>query len=84
MCIQVFVFESKKSQPKYVKPKPISRQNQKLTQQHNWKKSSSSPCAASVCAYGTGTHHLKVLGRKTMSEHRHVISINSEEVALND
>ncbi len=28
---------------KYVKPKPISRQNQKLTQQHNWKKSSSSP-----------------------------------------
>ncbi len=23
---------------KYVKPKPISRQNQKLTQQHNWKK----------------------------------------------
>jgi hypothetical protein len=29
-------------------PKPISRQNQKLTQQHNWKKSSSSPCAVSV------------------------------------
>jgi hypothetical protein len=23
---------------KYVKPKPISCQNQKLTQQHNWKK----------------------------------------------
>ncbi len=36
---------------KYVKPKPISRQNQKLTQQHNWKKSSSSPCKASVCAW---------------------------------
>jgi hypothetical protein len=33
---------------KYVKPKPISRQNQKLTQQHNWKKSSSSPREASV------------------------------------
>ncbi len=33
---------------KYVKPKPVSRQNQKLTQQHNWKKSSSSPCKASV------------------------------------
>ncbi len=33
---------------KYVKPKPISRQNQKLTQQHNWKKSSSSPRKASV------------------------------------
>jgi hypothetical protein len=33
---------------KYVKPKPISRQNQKLTQQHNWKKSSSSPHAVSV------------------------------------
>jgi hypothetical protein len=23
---------------KYVKPKPISRQNKNLTQQHNWKK----------------------------------------------
>ena len=23
---------------KYVKPKPISHQNKKLTQQHNWKK----------------------------------------------
>jgi hypothetical protein len=34
---------------KHVKPKPISRQNQKLTQQHNWKKSSSSPRKASVC-----------------------------------
>ncbi len=33
---------------KKVKPKPISRQNQKLTQQHNWKKCSSSPRAASV------------------------------------
>jgi hypothetical protein len=33
---------------KYVKPIPIPRQNQKLTQQHNCKKSSSSPCAASV------------------------------------
>ena len=33
---------------KYVKPKPISHQNQKLIQQHNWKKSSFSPCAASV------------------------------------
>ncbi len=33
---------------KYVKPKPISRQNQKLTQQHNWKESSSSPREASV------------------------------------
>ncbi len=33
---------------KYVKPKPISRQNQKLSQQHNWKKSSSSPRKASV------------------------------------
>jgi hypothetical protein len=33
---------------KYVKPKPISCQNQKLTQQHNWKKSSSSLRAASV------------------------------------
>ena len=33
---------------KYVKPKPISHQNQKLTQQHNWKKSSSSPRKASV------------------------------------
>ncbi len=32
----------------YVKPKPISRQNRKLTQQHNWKKGSSSPCVASV------------------------------------
>ncbi len=28
---------------KYIKPKPISRRNQKLTQQHHWKKSSSSP-----------------------------------------
>ncbi len=36
---------------KYVKPKSISRQNQKLTQQHNWKKSSSSPCKASVCVF---------------------------------
>jgi hypothetical protein len=27
----------------YVKPKPISRQNKKLKQQHNWKKGSSSP-----------------------------------------
>ncbi len=27
----------------YVKPKPISHQNKKLKQQHNWKKSSSSP-----------------------------------------
>jgi hypothetical protein len=33
---------------KCVKPKPISHQNKKLTQQHNWKKSSSSPRAASV------------------------------------
>ncbi len=33
---------------KYVKPKPFARQNQKLTQQHNWKKSSSSPREASV------------------------------------
>ncbi len=33
---------------KYVQPKPISHQNQKLTQQHNWKKSSSSPREASV------------------------------------
>jgi hypothetical protein len=33
---------------KYVKQKPIFRQNQKLTQQHNWKKSSSSPREASV------------------------------------
>jgi hypothetical protein len=33
---------------KYVNPKPISRQNQKLTQQHNRKKSSSSPREASV------------------------------------
>jgi hypothetical protein len=33
---------------KYVKPKPISRQKQKLTKQHNWTKSSSSPHAASV------------------------------------
>ncbi len=33
---------------KYVKPKPISRLNKKLTQQHNWKKSSSSPRKASV------------------------------------
>jgi hypothetical protein len=33
---------------KYVKPKSISRQNQKLTQQNNWKKSSSSPHEASV------------------------------------
>jgi hypothetical protein len=33
---------------KYVKPKPISCQNQKLTQQHNWKKSSSSPREANV------------------------------------
>jgi hypothetical protein len=31
-----------------VKPKPISRQNKKLTQQHNWKKGSSSPRKASV------------------------------------
>jgi hypothetical protein len=36
---------------KYVKPKPISRQNQKLTQQHNWKKSSSSPRKASVTEF---------------------------------
>jgi hypothetical protein len=35
---------------KYEKPKPISLQNQKLTQQHNWKKSSSSPREASVLA----------------------------------
>jgi hypothetical protein len=34
---------------KYVKPKPISCQNQKLTQQHNWKKCSSSSREASVC-----------------------------------
>jgi hypothetical protein len=33
---------------KYVKPKPISHQNQKLTQQHNWKKNSSSPRKPSV------------------------------------
>ncbi len=33
---------------KYVKPKSISCQNRKLTQQHNWKKSSSSPREASV------------------------------------
>ncbi len=33
---------------KYVRPKPISRQNQKLTQQHYWKKGSSSPGKASV------------------------------------
>ncbi len=33
---------------KYVKPKPISCQNKKLTQQHNWKKSSSSPRTASA------------------------------------
>jgi hypothetical protein len=33
---------------KCVKQKPISRQNNKLTQQHNWKKSSSSPRAVSV------------------------------------
>ncbi len=33
---------------KYVKPKPISCQIKKLTQQHNWKKSSSSPGIASV------------------------------------
>jgi hypothetical protein len=33
---------------KYVKPKPISRQNKKLTQQHNWRKISSSPRKASV------------------------------------
>ncbi len=33
---------------KYIKSKPISHQNQKLTQQHNWKKSSSSPREASV------------------------------------
>ncbi len=33
---------------KYVKPKPISRQNQKLTQQHNWKKCFSSPREASI------------------------------------
>ncbi len=32
----------------YVKPKPISRQNRKLTQQHNRKKGSSIPCVASV------------------------------------
>ncbi len=34
---------------KYVKPKPISRQNKKLTQQYKGEKSSSSPRAASVC-----------------------------------
>jgi hypothetical protein len=32
----------------YDKPKPISCQNRKLTQQHNWKKGSSSPRVASV------------------------------------
>jgi hypothetical protein len=38
-----------------MKPKPISRQNLKLTQQHNWKKNSSSPCAVSVIKIQT--HH---------------------------
>ena len=33
---------------KYVKPKSISHQNKKLTQQHNWKKGSSSPREVSV------------------------------------
>ncbi len=46
---------------KYVKPKPISRQNQKLTQQHNWKKTFLQPMRSvsicpsvrdSVCPYG--------------------------------
>jgi hypothetical protein len=32
----------------YVKPKPISHQNKKMKQQHNWKKGSSSPRVASV------------------------------------
>jgi hypothetical protein len=32
----------------YLIPKPISHQNTKLTQQHNWKKGSSSPRVASV------------------------------------
>ena len=34
----------------YLIPKPISHQNTKLTQQHNWKKGSSSPRVASVSA----------------------------------
>jgi hypothetical protein len=34
--------------PIFPKPKPISHQNKKLTQQHNWKKGSTSPRKASV------------------------------------
>jgi hypothetical protein len=37
------LFFSGRNNDRIPKPKPISRQNQKLTQQHNWKKGSSSP-----------------------------------------
>jgi hypothetical protein len=42
---------------KYVKQKPISCQNQKLTQEHNWEKSSSSPRKASLFYVGDFEHH---------------------------
>ncbi len=36
---------------KYVKPKPISCQNKKLTQQHNWKKRVLEPmCSKCICS----------------------------------
>jgi hypothetical protein len=41
-CMVVYVHKE------YVKSKPISSQNKKLKQQHNWKKGSSSPRKASV------------------------------------
>jgi hypothetical protein len=41
----------------YLIPKPSSHQNTKLTQQHNWKKGSSSPRVASVNMHGGGRRH---------------------------
>jgi hypothetical protein len=45
---QTYNFRSGTYSRPHVKPKPVSRQNKKLKQQHNWKKGSSSPREASV------------------------------------
>ncbi len=46
------------------KPKPVSRQNQKLTQQHNWKKGSSSPREAWAGSSSPREESVFIFGRE--------------------
>jgi hypothetical protein len=49
---------------KYVKPKLISRQNKNMTQQHNWRKSSSSPRKAIIMPLTTSQHSFAAIWQK--------------------